>query len=144
MEMWKVVAVNGFLSAFFAIVSYVVSTRKNKNDFLNNQFSIIETEIDAIRNTTYKLFKEIFEEDKSIDENLTYRLFTQRTNSLHNKILALSDLKKFSEDISEYNIFATNVIEAEDKESSRVHLDTFDALYTGLKNKFYQEQDKNN
>lgn len=136
--------INGLISGAFSFLSYYQAIKKNKSDFFNNQLSIIEAEIDYIKDKTYELFIEIFDKNASFDDNLTIRLLNQKNNNLHNKILELDDFKKFSDDVSNYNIFSSNVLEAADKTSAQVQLDSFDELYLDFKSKLCKYQNSKN
>ena len=144
MDTATVIGLNGMISAVAAFTAYYQATKKNKTDFLNNQISILEADIDSIKEITYKMFEELFINNTSVDESLTYRTLTHKNNTLHNKVLALNDFKQFSQDVIEYNIFSSNVLEANDKNSAESHLNTFDELYITFKDKIYKYQNQLN
>lgn len=144
METWIVILINGVISSLISSLAYYGAIKKNRVDFINNQISIIEAEIDSIKDITYEIFIEIFQNNKSLDDILLYRQLAQKTDSLHNKILTLDDFKQFTQDVVEYNIFSTNAIEAEDKKIASAHLNSFDELYSAFKQKLYQHQNDKN
>jgi len=144
MQTWIIILINGIISGTFSFIAYNESRKKNRNDYFNSQVSIIESNIDVIRDKTYELFHEIFYNNKSIDENLEYRLFTQQLDSLQNKIILNSNLNNLETTVVDFNIFATNVVEANDLDSARSHLDIFDSQYILFKKDLLSLQNERN
>ena len=133
METAYIIAINGLVAALFSFIAYRQSNKKNRKDYLNNQLSTIETKIGDIRKSTYELYKDIFIDNISLDENMSYRELNIEINDLNNQILANKEFKNLQEIMVEYNIFTGNVIEASDKTTSLSLLDDFDIIYTDFK-----------
>ncbi len=144
MEIWPILLLNGVVSALLSYMAYRVSIKKNRNDFLNNQISIIETEIDLINSMTYELYKKIFDENEALNDNITYRQLNQKIDNLHHKILSSKDFKKFNDALIEFGLFSTNVIESEDKQCAIAHLDSFCDAYKEFKKQIYEFQERKN
>ena len=144
MEVGSILLLNGIVSASLSYMAYRVSIKKNRNDFLNNQISIIETEIDLINSMTYELYKKIFDENEALNDNITYRLLNQKIDNLHHKILSSKDFKKFNDALIDFSLFSTNVIESEDKQCAMTHLDSFCDVYKEFKKQIYEFQERKN
>jgi len=130
-----IIAINGVVSAIFSFFAYKQSNKKSKIDFLNNQVSNIKSEIDGIQEKTYELYQLRFINDKDIYEDLNYRILNQKIDSLLNKILVYSSFKDFTMLLTDYNIFANNILEAEDKDSAKIYMNNFDDINIELKRK---------
>lgn len=133
METAYIIGINGLVAAIFSFIAYRQSNKKNRKDYLNNQLSTIETKISDIRKATYTLYNDIFVDNKSLDENMSYRELNIEIDDLNNQILANKEFKNLHGIMIEYNIFTGNVIEASDKMTSLSLLDSFDIIYTDFK-----------
>lgn len=133
METFYIIAINGFVSASFSFIAYNQSNKKSRRDYLTTQLSLIETRIDDIRNITYTLHKEIFQENKPLNDNMTYRELLIEINTLSDKIFANNEFKKLHDIMVEYNIFSTNAIESVDNMTSWSILKDFDEIYITFK-----------
>ncbi len=140
METAYIIAINGFVSAGFSFFAYNQSNKKSRIDFLNNQVQTVKAELDNIQEITYKLYQLRFIDRKDIYEDLRYRVFSQKIDSLHNKILVQAHFKDFQEIISEYNIFASNILEADDISSAKIYMNEFDDMGIKFKSKPDQYQ----
>ena len=110
METWIIILINGIISGIFSFIGYRQSRKTNKRDFINNQISIIEKGIDSVRDKTYELYRHIFVEEENLDENIDYRLLSQKVDNLQSKILVNKNFIELEDLVADFNIFSINVI----------------------------------
>jgi len=144
METWIIILINGIISGIFSFIGYRQSRKTNKRDFINNQISIIEKGIDSVRDKTYELYRHIFVEEENLDENIDYRLLSQKVDNLQSKILVNKNFIELEDLVADFNIFSINVVESEDINLAKINLNIFDDSYQDFKKELYKIENKLN
>lgn len=139
METGYIIAINGLVSGTFSFIAYKQSQKKNRNDFINNQISSLESDINSIVELVYQLYDNLDSEDRKLDENIIYRLLIRKTSDLQSKILG-NNFYDFEEIVVDFNIYTTTVVESEDKDSAKSNLNIFDDIQSEFKEKIYKMQ----
>jgi predicted membrane GTPase involved in stress response len=139
LETGYIIAINGLVSGTFSFIAYKQSQKKNRNDFINNQISSLESDINSIVELVYQLYDNLDSEDRKLDENIIYRLLIRKTSDLQSKILG-NNFYDFEEIVVDFNIYTTTVVESEDKDSAKSNLNIFDDIQSEFKEKIYKMQ----